>query len=152
MINIRIHHFFDIIRDYGSKNTIKAHPYGHSLHLISKQITTRETTTFKLVIKSDAICKNCNKLDNNHCIDTISHRIDFKSKEQFNNHIDNKIMEILNLEKGQTITTDELINLSHLYLKNIESIYKGNDIEHTKNRSINVEKGIKRMKLNNACN
>ncbi|MGD1815774.1 MAG: DUF1284 domain-containing protein [Pleomorphochaeta sp.] len=146
MINIRIHHFFDIIRDYGSGKIIQPHPYGHSLHLISQKITSGEIKEMRLVIECDAICENCNKLFDNHCIDTISHRKDFKSKEQFNNYLDNRIMETLGLKKGQTITCAELINLSTLYLDNIDYIYLGNDTEHTKNRAANVKKGISLMK------
>ncbi len=145
MINIRIHHFFDIIRDYGSGKIIQPHPYGHSLHLISQKITSSEIKEMRLVIECDAICENCNKLVDNHCIDTISHRKDFKLKELFNNYLDNRIMNALGLKKGQTITCAQLINLSDQYLDNIEYIYQGNDSEHTKIRAANVKKGINLM-------
>ncbi len=147
MLNIRIHHFFDIIRDYGSGKKLIEHPYGHSLHIIAKKIINLEITEMKLVVESDDICNNCNKLLCNHCIDTITHRDDFKLKEQFNNYLDNRIMETLGLEKKQIVKFSQLINLSNLYLDNIEYIYLGNDIEHTKIRKSNVEKGIEKIKL-----
>lgn len=151
MNKIRIHHFFDIVRDYGNEKAMIPHPYGHSYHLVGKRIIAGEIKEMQLVVESDDICNNCNKLVCKHCIDTISHREDFKLKEQFNNYLDNRIMKTLGLKKGQIVTFTELIDTSHLYLDNIEDIYIGNDLDHTKIRASNVEKGINKIKSRNIC-
>ena len=142
MLNIRIHHFFDILRDYGSNKTLEPHEYGHNYHVIGQQIYNNKISEMKLIIDNDDICQGCNKLSEKHCIDTISHRADFKSKEKFNNHIDTRIMDRMGLKQNQNITLKTLLAMSHLYTDAIELIYTGNDIEHTMMRKKNVERGI----------
>jgi len=142
MLNIRIHHFFDILRDYGSNKILEPHEYGHSYHIIGQQIYNNQISEMKLIIDNDDICQGCNKLSGKQCTDTISHRADFKSKEKFNNHIDTKIMGIMRLRQNQNITLKDLLAISHLYIDAVELIYTGNDIEHTIIRKKNVERGI----------
>ena len=105
----------------------------------------------KLIVDNDAVCCCCNKLSAGHCIDTIDHRTDFTSKEEFNNYLDAGIMKAMNLQENQIITLRELLSLSHLYLDNIETIYRGNDPEHTLARKGNVEKGIRKKQKELAC-
>lgn len=62
MTELRIHHFFDIIRDYGAGTDLDEHTYGHSYHLVGKGLYENVFTRVKLVIRSDDICVNCKKL------------------------------------------------------------------------------------------
>lgn len=142
MLHIRIHHFFDILRDYGSKKELKPHIYGHSYHVIGKRIYSNEVSEMTLIIENDDICRSCTKLSEGHCIDVISHRADFTSKEKFNNFLDARIMKAMNLKKNQIISFKDLLSISQLYINSIESIYRGNNPEHTKTRKRNVETGI----------
>lgn len=146
MERIRIHHFFDIIRDHGKGKALSPHPYGHSYHMVAGRLLSGEIKQIRLVIENDAVCCNCSKLISGHCIDTIDHRTDFTSKEQFNDHLDARIMKTLGLEQGQIITTRELLDLSSLYLEQIEYLYEGNAPEHTRMRAIHVRRGIDLMK------
>lgn len=52
-------------------------------------------------------------------------------------------MGAMNLIENQIISLQELLSLSHLYIESIESIYEGNDIQHTLIRKNNVELGLK---------
>ena len=151
MLNIRIHHFFDILRDYGSGKELAPHPYGHSYHITGKQIYNNEISEMKLIIENDVICSSCSKLSVGHCVDTIDHRRDFTSKEEFNNYLDARIMKTMNLQNNQIVSLKELLSLSYLYLDAIETIYKGNDPEHTLVRKGNVEKGIRMKQKELAC-
>ena len=42
-MELRIHHIFDIIRDFGSNKTFEKHAFGHSYHFIAEKILKEET-------------------------------------------------------------------------------------------------------------
>ena len=144
MRELRIHHFFDIIRDYGAGNTLKPHVYGHSYHLIGNEIYNNDLAELKLIVNNDDICENCSRLDGDHCVDTIDHRTDFSSKEKFNDWIDSRIMAAMGYSDGQLVSVKDIILNADKYLDNIFEIYEGNDVEHTEMRKKNVRKGIER--------
>jgi hypothetical protein len=143
ILDLRIHHFFDIIRDFGAGKEIKPHPHDHSLHKIAALIKKDPYVKFRLVIKCDAACRECIHMVNGHCEDIITYRKDFTSKEEFNNFIDKRIMGKYGLNMGDITTPILLIKKAQAYLDNIFFIYDGNDIENTKRRKKNVIRGIK---------
>ncbi len=145
-MKLRIHHFYDMIRDYGINQPITAHPYGHSYHKIAKLILINPNDTIELVLSCDAICKGCSRLEDDHCLDAIDHRADFISKESFNNHIDERIMKACGLKIGDKVTPEVLIEKTNSYLDKIEWVYKGNDKEHTANRKKYLIKGIEKYR------
>lgn len=142
MQELRIHHFFDMLRDYGAKKEIRPHDYGHSYHLIAEKIYSNKLDKIKLVISNDDVCEDCSKSEDGHCIDTISHRTDFPLKEDFNNHIDHRIMEKMKLKENEIISFEELLEKAELYINEMEWIYEGNDPDHTEIRRENVIKGV----------
>ena len=142
-MDLKIHHFYDIIRDFGRGKEILPHPYGHSYHQIARMIRDNPGIQIRLVIGPDDICEGCEMLQEGRCIDSISHRRDFLSKEDFNDHIDRKIMKVLSLGEGDTLTPQELCLFAKSYLANIEWIYEGNDPEHTAERKKNVIAGFR---------
>ena len=125
MTELRIHHFFDIIRDYGAGKTLCEHDYRHSYHLIGNEIYANRIDSIRLIVKNDDICRNCIMLRDGSCIDTITHRTDFTSKESFNNHLDKRIMERLGYTEGQVVPVTELIKNSYKYLYYIFSDLRG---------------------------
>lgn len=147
VINIRIHHFFDIIRDIGAAKDIKPHPYGHSYHKYFNLVKNNHLIFFKIVLSCDHICEGCSKKVNGHCQDKIYHRKDFKSKEKFNDFIDKKILEACFLKEGDIISFTDLLKKGNLYLKNIFNIYEGNELENTESRKHNVVNGIKSFEV-----
>lgn len=141
-MQLRIHHFFDIIRDFGKGKPIVPHPYFHSYHLVAEEIRNNPCLPIKLVLSCDAICKGCLQISDNHCLDTISHRRDFTLKEDFNNFIDLRIMEVCKLSCERIYTPLELCQSGEDYLKNAEYIYEGNDAAHTVQRKLLVNRGL----------
>ena len=85
------------------------------------------------------------KLSGNRCTDLIGHREDFTSKEEFNNHLDRRIMGALSIKEGQTVSLEEILDLADRYLESIQEIYRGNDIPHTEARRVNVLKGVEKL-------
>ena len=142
-MNIRIHHFFDIIRDFGSEKKFDPHPYLHSYHNIAREIWENSDLEFEIVIKSDAVCTGCTQLRNTFCVDSISHRKDFTQKETFNNYLDNRIIAICQIHTSRKYSPKTLCEIAAKYIENIEFIYHGNDKEHTQLRKKNVILGLK---------
>ena len=149
MRELRIHHFFDIIRDYGDCKELVPHEYGHSYHVIGQEIYSNEVDSIRLIIGSDDICEGCRYLEAGQCLDSIGHRSDFRSKEEFNNYLDRRIMTVMGYSEGQVIKVRAIIEDAGVYLDSIFDIYKGNDPGHTEIRKINVSSGLsmKRQEL-----
>ena len=142
-MDIRIHHFFDIIRDFGSGKIITPHQSLHAYHKVAEQIRENPNIELNLVIQSDDVCTGCIHLETSVCDDTISHRKDFTEKEDFNNFLDKRIVDICGFQLAAKYSPELLCNLAHKYIDNIELIYEGNDIPHTLLRKENVIRGLK---------
>ncbi len=142
-MKIRIHHFYDIIRDFGSGKNITPHSSLHAYHKVAEQIRENPNIEFEIVIESDAVCTGCIHLEKSICDDTISHRKDFTLKEEFNNYLDRRIVDICGIRLSEKYSLKMLCEIAHKYIANIEFIYEGNDTEHTKLRKENVIRGLK---------
>ena len=141
-MNIRIHHFFDIIRDYGIAKEFTPHPYMHAYHIVAEIIRDNPDLELELIKGSDMVCKGCIHLINNSCDDIITHRADFTGKEEFNNHLDNRIIDVCQVELSKKYSPKKLCEIAHKYLESIDFIYEGNDLGHTLARKENVLKGL----------
>jgi hypothetical protein len=142
MMKIRIHHFFDIIRDFGTGKEILPHPNLHSYHIVAKEILENPAAQLDLVTGADAVCKNCIHLKNGRCTDFITHRPDFSGKEDFNNYLDQRVIEICRIDTSKNYTPETLFQFAQNYLENIETIYEGNEMWHTQRRKENVVSGL----------
>jgi len=142
-VKLRIHHFFDIIRDFGRKVELKPHPYGHSYHKVAKAIWNYPYLKIRIVAESDDICVGCIHLKDNSCDDLISFRKDFRHKEKFNDFIDRKIMKACLINNDEVLNPVQLCTKTRLYLANILWIYDGNDLEHTLSRKESIIRGLK---------
>jgi len=141
-MRLRIHHFFDMIRDFGIGKQFDPHPYGHSYHKVAQQILANPDTRLELVVLSDEVCKGCSHLTGSGCDDLISHRLDFTSKEAFNNHLDARIMDVCEIDVLKEYSPKLLVKMADRYIKNIGFIYEGNNAEHTEQRKKNVILGL----------
>lgn len=142
-MELRIHHFFDIIRDFGSGKEIAPHPYGHAYHTVAGKILENPDLEFNLVVCADDICNGCSHLVDGICDDVITHRNDFEGKEAFNNHLDQRIMSVCGFSEKRKYSPRLLLGWAQKYLDNIGFIYEGNDELHTKSRKENVAKGLR---------
>jgi len=144
-IDLRVHHFFDVIRAFGkhSDANIEPHPHGHSFHSVVELIRTRPSLEIKLVIECDSVCCGCCHCKNGLCNDNVDHRKDFISKEEFNNFVDKRAMKKCLIKIGEVLTPSQLCQKAGMYLDNIDFIYAGNDDWHTAQRKKDVIKGLK---------
>jgi hypothetical protein len=143
-MKLRIHHLFDIIRDFGNEVDFKPHNYGHSYHLIAETLIKNPDHKIELVKECDDVCLGCIHNIGHHCDDSI-HRPDFPGKEKFNDHIDGRIMQKCNIHEHDSLTLLEILNKADQYLNNIEWIYEGNDPLNTSDRKKNLRKGILKL-------
>ena len=141
-MKLRIHHFFDIIRDYGIGKKIDPHPYQHSYHKVAEIIWQYPDTEVEITVGSDQVCENCIHLVGGMCNDVITHRKDFTLKEKFNNYLDARIIDVCGIDISGKYALKSLLQFSDKYLENIDLIYEGNDAQHTAKRKENVVKGI----------
>jgi hypothetical protein len=141
-MRIRIHHFFDIIRDIGSGKNFAPHPYQHSYHLVAQQIMQNPNLKIIIVSAADSVCQGCIHLKDNNCDDILTHRPDFTSKQDFNDYLDQRISLICKIQPLKWYTPKELCIKGKSYLEKIESIYVGNDADNTQIRKENVLKGV----------
>ncbi|MFC1726970.1 DUF1284 domain-containing protein [Patescibacteria group bacterium] len=142
-VRLRVHHFYDVIRDFGVGKKIEPHPDGHSFHRIAQLIRSNPKLKIKIVVDYDSICDGCSHLKGGHCDDVVNHRKDFKLKEEFNNYVDRRIMDRCQIKEGEILTPFQLCQKAKCYLDNIGLVYLGNDEWHTKGRKKNVNKGLK---------
>ena len=109
-MKIRIHHFFDIIRDFGSGKIIVPHQFLHAYHIIAEQIRENPDVELIIIVESDAVCTGCVHLEDSICNDIISHRKDFVSKEEFNNHLDKRIVEVCGIQLSEKYSPKLIMN------------------------------------------
>ncbi|HLF35465.1 MAG TPA: DUF1284 domain-containing protein [Cyclobacteriaceae bacterium] len=141
-MRLRIHHFFDIIRDIGKGIEFEPHPYGHSNHIVARKIRDGEVSEIELVMGCDDICERCVHKVNGHCDDAIHHK-GFSGKEEYNNFLDSRIMEVCGLHEHDILMPCELLARGMLYAGKMEWIYSVNDPEHTAGRKMDFLKGLK---------
>lgn len=145
-MKLRIHHIFDMIRDKGCEKALEPHPYGHSYHAVAQELFAGKAEPIELVVENDDVCRGCAMLKEGRCVDTIDHRRDYTSKQEFNDYLDRRIMKIMALTEHEKITLPEILEIAERYIENITVIYEGNDLPHTELRRQNVLSGIGKLK------
>jgi hypothetical protein len=141
-MKLKIHHFFDIIRDFGIGKNFGPHPYHHSYHKVAQTIWQYPETEVEVIFGADQVCEDCIHLVGTSCNDIITHRKDFTFKEKFNNYLDSRIIDVCKIDVSKKYTLKSLLQFSDKYVENIEFIYNGNDEQHTAKRKENVLKGL----------
>ncbi len=123
-ITIRIHHFFDIIREFATKENIPAlDSYKHSYHSVAHQIRDNNSLRLKLVLETDAVCRGCIYNIELGCMDTLTRKKGFALKNDYNDYLDRRILEACQLSLGQILTPKEICQTSDKYIQNMEYIY-----------------------------
>jgi hypothetical protein len=145
VIFLKPHHFLDIIKLYGfGLNFFVPDPrYGHNFYKVGNLILKNPQTDIVLTTKADDICKPCKFLKNGKCRDKIKNFI-CSSKEEWNRTIDKRILNNLNLGKGNSLAAFELCQLASKKLtpKIISKIWRERPKKETKERIKYLLKGL----------
>ena len=144
MVTIRIHHFFDIIRDLRTGEKIPADTnYRHSYHSVANILRDSPGIKMKIVIGVDSVCNRCVHNSEGKCDDPLTTKKGFAMKHDYNWWLDNKILEICNFSEGQIVTPNEVCISAYNYLENIYCIYELDPEENINTRKKDFIDGLK---------
>ena len=112
------HHLIDIIAGIGRSDEIKAHDYGHAVHLVMQKVLDNSCGRIKLIAAADDICGPCVHLQKNKkCDDLITSLKPPLSKQQYNDKLDRRLFKFLNFPEGKIMVLSEFLEIIN---KNIE--------------------------------
>ena len=120
-ITIKPHHFMDIIKLYGSgiEHFIPDEKMHHDFYKVANEIINDPNTSLNLTIHGDDICKPCIKY-HHECIDPLNHIPGFNTKNEYNQTLDQRIIELYDLKDKQY----SAIELCTLFYNHKDYIYK----------------------------
>ena len=123
MLKLRPHHILDIVRNIGHNRPTEPHPLGHNVHGITLEIINNPDQPLKLVIGADDICTPCTKLDADLiCMDVLPQCDDKPSKQIYNDALDHKVLQFLNLKEGMELTIRQYLQIVNSKLEGIEKV------------------------------
>jgi hypothetical protein len=144
MMTIRIHHFFDIIRDLRTgEKIIPDTNYKHSYHSVANTLRDSPDIKMKIVIGADSVCDGCIHNLNGICDDPLTIKKGFSMKYDYNNWLDKRILGIYNLSEGQVITPAKICKSADKYIDNIYNIYVVDSKEDVDVRKKEFIEGLK---------
>jgi hypothetical protein len=123
MLRLRPHHILDIVRNIGHERKTEPHPFGHDLHSVTNKIIENIDQPLVLVVGADDICIPCTKLNTDGiCVDVLPQCDDKPSKQKYNDSLDQKVLNYLNLKEETQLTVREYLNCVNGKLNGIEKI------------------------------
>jgi len=123
MLKLRPHHILDIVRNIGHDRKIEPHPFGHDLHVVTRKIIEDIDQPLLLVVGADSICFPCSKLNaDSICTDVLPQCEDKPSKQKYNDNLDQKVLDYLNLKNGTQLTVREYLGVVKNKFDGIEKI------------------------------
>lgn len=143
-MNLRIHHFFDIIRDLRQGEKIEANRnYKHSYHTVANILMNSPFTKMKIVVGIDSVCNGCIHNNYGNCDDTLTHKPGFTMKNDYNDYLDKRILEKLNWSEGDIVTPEKICESADVYIDNIYQIYDKDPVEKIESRKKEFIEGLK---------
>jgi hypothetical protein len=144
MLPIRIHHFFDIIRDLGTGEKIMPDTnYKHSYHSLANTLRDSPDINMKIVIGVDSVCEGCIHKVKGKCDDPLTIKKGFTMKHDYNNWLDQRILVKFDLTEGQIVTPGKICRSAYKYIDNIYNIYEADSKEEIDTRKKEFIEGLK---------
>lgn len=123
IMKLRSHHILDIITSHGMDAEFKPHPYGHSVHIVAKAILSDMDIKTKLVVAADAVCQGCKHLlPNGQCDDVLSQLDPPPSKQAYNDVLDYRLLDYLNINRDTVMTVREYLEIVNSKVPGIERL------------------------------
>lgn len=149
MINIKPHHFVDILRALGDESSeFTPHPYGHDVHTVAAEILGDRDVMLQMELGADDICRPCIHNIDGACDDTIdtSFRPQApRSKQAWNLLIDQRWCKVLGLNDGERLTARQFCELVRRNLDSMPSIYQEISPDRVATRTRELRHGIGRL-------
>ena len=100
----RPHHLIDIICQHGAGMQFRPHPYGHAQHAVAGKVIGDQTTMVQFVVGADDICSPCKHLVEGRCDDVLGQCDPPRSKQEYNDDLDVRLLEHLGIAEGEAMT------------------------------------------------
>jgi hypothetical protein len=145
IIELRPHHLLDIIRDYGDGIVYQPHEDGHALHLVAGEVLERLDQEIIFVIAADSICRPCRRLRRDgSCADVLSQLAEPVSKQSYNDALDRRLWDYLELDRGNRLTVRQFLKQVSRRLAGLERLcaHPGEDEAA---RRAGMQKGLARL-------
>jgi hypothetical protein len=125
VMTMRIHHFFDIIRDLRTGEKITADTnYKHSYHSVANTLRDNPSVKMKIIVGLDSVCDGCIHNEDGKCDDPLTIKKGFTMKHDYNNYLDKRILEKLNWSEGDIVTPKKICKSADKYINAIYQIYE----------------------------
>jgi len=118
----RPHHLIDIICQYGAGTPFRPHAYGHAVHTVAERVIADPEIAIEFGIGADDICAPCVHLVNGRCNDIVSSLDPPASKQDYNDALDQRLLDFLGMSEGQTMTFREYLAVLRAHLDGLERI------------------------------
>jgi len=124
-MTMRIHHFFDIIRDLRTGEKMVADTnYKHSYHSVANTLMDSSDIKMKIIVGLDSVCDGCIHNKEGKCDDPLTIKKGFTMKHDYNNYLDKRILEKLNWSEGDIVTPKKICKSAGKYINSIYQIYE----------------------------
>jgi len=144
-LSVKPHHFIDILADFGNKDMLNPHEYGHAQHIAAKRIFAGQNVMLSIELGADYICAPCRHNINGICddiIDTSFRPLAPKSKNEWNLLIDRRWCEDLNLKQGDRLTARQFCRMLRDKISDIPAIYRELPAALIAERQTRIQKGV----------
>jgi len=125
---LKPHHFLDIIKLYGAGTDFfvpeeeyvrqirgvrgKRREYHHDFNIAGNIVLENPLAVITLTVGVDDVCSPCKFLVDGKCTDKLSSQFTYPSKEEWNQIVDKRMLDVWDLKEGDEITAIALCQLS----------------------------------------
>lgn len=128
-ITIKPHHLLDIFKLYGKgiEKFVPDEKYDHNFYFVGNAVVGNEIDKVEFTYGCDDICKPCNYLKQNICIDTFSYNDIIYQKNDYNEKLDITLIRLLDIEFNKVYKFKDIIKLldNKLDLELINLVWHG---------------------------
>ena len=123
IMKLRPHHVLDIVSSYGHDKEFKPHEYGHAVHTVALSIIADVDQKVEFIVGADEICKPCKHLHPDGQCDDILRQINPpKSKQEYNDNLDNKLFDYLGFSIDSVMTMRKYLEIVNRRVPGIELV------------------------------
>ena len=98
--------------------------YKHSNHSVGNLLRDNPCVKMEIIVGLDSVCDGCIHNKDGVCDDPLTIKKGFTMKHDYNNHLDKRILEILQWSEGNKVTPKKICKSAYKYIDHIYQIYE----------------------------
>lgn len=118
----RPHHLLDIISQIGGGGDFRPHPYGHAVHTVAERVMADPEVLITFVVGADDICDPCVHLVAGRCDDMLTHLDPPRSKQDYNDDLDRRLLAYFGMTEGQQMTFRDYLAIIRAHFEGLEQV------------------------------